>query len=92
MDVIERVCDILAADDLPLGLEGGQYYVWGMTSVGGFVGSANGGGVLTATSGDSGDVQGEGLMAPCRIDGILRRMGGDVVEGGERPGLDVGHG
>lgn len=56
------------------------------------MGSANEEWVLTATSGDSGDVEGEGLMAPSRVDGILRRMGCDVVEGGERPGLDVGHG
>lgn len=48
--------------------------------------------MLTATSGDSGDVEGEGLMATCRVDWILGWMGGDVVEGGERPGLDVGHG
>jgi hypothetical protein len=48
--------------------------------------------VLTAASGDSGDVEGEGLMAACGVDWILRRMGGDVVEGREGPGLDVGHG
>lgn len=63
-----------------------------MTSVAGFHRSANGKVVLTATSGDSGDVEGEGLFALGRVDGILRRMSGDVVEGGERPGLDVGHG
>lgn len=63
-----------------------------MTSVAGFLCSANGEEVLTATSGDSGDVQGEGLFALGRVDGILRGMSGDVVEGGERPGLDVGHG
>lgn len=63
-----------------------------MTSVAGFVGSGMGVRVLTATSGDSGDVEGEGLMALDRVDGILRRVSGDVVEGGERPGLDVGHG
>lgn len=92
VDVVERVCDILTADDLPLRLEGGKYYVLGMTSVAGFHRSANGVVVLTATSGDSGDVEGEGLMALDGVDGILRRVGGDVVEGRERPGLDVGHG
>lgn len=61
-----------------------------MTSVGGFAGSGKEEAVLTATSGNSGDVEGEGLMALIRVDGILRGMGGDVVEGGERPGLDVG--
>lgn len=48
--------------------------------------------VLTATSGDSGDVEREGLFSLRRVDGILRGMGGDVVDGGERPRLDVGHG
>lgn len=48
--------------------------------------------VLTATSGDSGDVEGEGIMSLYRVDGILRRVGGNVVEGGEGPCLDGGHG
>lgn len=63
-----------------------------MTSVAGFLRLDKGEVVLTAASWDSGDVEGEGLMALCRVDGILRRVGGDVVEGGEGPCLDVGHG
>lgn len=64
----------------------------GVTSVGRLVSSGMAEEMLTAASGDSGYVEGEGLMASSRVDGILRRMGGDVVEGGEGPGLDVGHG
>ena len=93
MNVVQRVDDIFACDVLLLRTEGGEDHIWPTVSIWG-VATEFGAArrqkkeIRTSRAWNAGDVEGE-RFSDLGMVGILRWVGGEKVEIGEGPRLDL---